>query len=168
MNNDDTKSVATASATNNEKSEQIFDRKNDFNSRKNEGWKDLSRWDEQSTNTVTLSYSNLNIDETSGSPISGRVNRNNSPKKTNTLKERKDKNRECLEQSTSNQNFRPILSSGLRQSSTRQAPSNDNRTGAGLSDLFNAGRQRDLNDEKQRILYMALMEKAQQFLDNNR
>jgi hypothetical protein len=46
MNNNDTKSVATASATNNEESEQIFDRENDFNSRKNESWKDSSRWDE--------------------------------------------------------------------------------------------------------------------------
>jgi hypothetical protein len=88
MNNDDTKSVATTSATNNEESEQVFDRENDFNSRKNEGWKDSSGWDEQSTNIVTLFYSNLNIDEASESPISGGVSQNNSPKKANnTLKE---------------------------------------------------------------------------------
>jgi hypothetical protein len=138
MNNGDTKSVATASAANKEESEQGFDRENDFNSRKNEGWQDSRRWDEQSTNMVTLSYGNLHIDETSESPISGGVSRNNSPKKTDTLKERKDKNKECPEKSTFNQNSRPILSSGLRQSSTRQASSSGNRTGAGLSDLFNA------------------------------
>jgi hypothetical protein len=119
LNNDDTKSVATASATNKEESEWVFDRKNDFDSRKNKGWQDSRRWDEQSTNTVILFYGNLNIDEISESPISGGVSRNNSPKKTNTLKERKDKNRECSEQSTSNQNFIPILSSGLRQLFTR-------------------------------------------------
>jgi hypothetical protein len=140
MNNNDVKSIATASATNNEKSEQVFDSKNDFNSRKNEGWKDSSRWDEQSTNTITFSYGNLNIDETSESPISSGISQNNSPKKANnTSKERKDKNRECPKQSTSNWNSRPILSSGLRPSSTRQAPSSGNRTGAELSDLFNAG-----------------------------
>jgi hypothetical protein len=141
MNNDDTKSVATASVTNKEESKRVFDRENNFDSRKNEGWQDSKRWDEQSTNMVTLSYGNLNIDKTSESPISGGVSRNNSPKKADTLKERKDKNRERPEQSTSNQNSRPILSSGLRQSSTRQTSSSGNRTGAGLSDLFNAGRQ---------------------------
>jgi hypothetical protein len=73
MNNDDTKSVATASATNKEESEWVFDRENDFDSRKNEGWQDSRKWDEQSTNMVTLSYGNLNIDETSESPISGEV-----------------------------------------------------------------------------------------------
>jgi hypothetical protein len=167
MNNDDTKSVVTASATNNEESEQIFDKKNDFNSRKNESWKDSSGWDEQSTNTVTLFYGNLNIDKTLESPISGGISQNNILKKTNMLKEQKDKNRKCPKQSTSNQNFRPILSSGLRPSSTGQASSSGNRIGAGLSDLFNTGRQKNLNDEEQRILYIALMKRAQQFLDNN-
>jgi hypothetical protein len=38
MNNDETKSVIIASVSNNERSEQIFDKENDFNSRKNEGW----------------------------------------------------------------------------------------------------------------------------------
>jgi hypothetical protein len=37
MNNNDTKLVATASATNNKESEQAFDNENDFNSRKNKG-----------------------------------------------------------------------------------------------------------------------------------
>jgi hypothetical protein len=45
MNNDDTKSVVTASATNNDKSEQNFDSDNDFHNRKNESWKDSSGWD---------------------------------------------------------------------------------------------------------------------------
>jgi hypothetical protein len=46
MNNDDTKSVATTSVTNNEELEQAFDSESYFNNRKNEGWKDSSGWDE--------------------------------------------------------------------------------------------------------------------------
>jgi hypothetical protein len=45
MNNDNIKSVATASATNNEKPEQAFDSKSNFKARKNKSWKNESGWD---------------------------------------------------------------------------------------------------------------------------